>query len=77
MRVNTRKHIIDRIDAAIEAQAGAVVESIELNKEERHELYKSGSARFRKSPRAYGDALRGSYFTTFGRWVEVYAEEEC
>jgi hypothetical protein len=78
MKINTRKPIIERIDDAIKATIGTV-ESIELDRAERHELYKmSGSGRFTKSMKSCirRQAHRG-YFLFNGMWIDVLAQEEC
>jgi hypothetical protein len=81
MKINVRKTIIDRIDDAIEAADG-IVQNIELDREERHELYKFGSAsgRFKKRTNRYWPAMtsacRGYFATRSGVWIDVLAQEE-
>jgi hypothetical protein len=81
MKINVRKTIVERIDAAIEATDG-IVQSIELDVAERHELYKFGSAsgRFKKRTNRYWPAMtsvcRGYFRTRSGVWIDVLAQEE-
>jgi hypothetical protein len=76
MKVNTRKTITERIDLAI-SLAGRQVESIELDRAERHELYKSGALNFQKYSDVTRPELRGHYYTRAARWIDILAQEEC
>jgi hypothetical protein len=74
MKLNYRKSIVDQIDEALESTPVAV-ESISLTRAERHELYRSGHARFLKN-HVRSTKVRGWFYTTNHECFPVVATEE-